>query len=81
MMFCIITTRFLSFSFFLSSFFTFLFAGLLFLLVLLLLLLTIFCGLCDVSAVVREEESLLDPIDQQSLLDPRQVTENCPHYL
>ena len=79
MMFCIIITSllrvfFISFPF--SSFFTFLFAGLL-----LLLLLTIFCGLCDVSAVVREEESLLDPVDQQSLLDPRQVTENCPHYL
>ena len=35
------------------------------------------CGLRDAPAVVRDEEILLDPAAQKSLLDPRKVTEIC----
>ena len=35
------------------------------------------CGLRDAPAVVGDEEILLDPAAQKSLLNPRKVTEIC----
>ena len=42
-----------------------------------------FCGLCGVPAAVGEElqeDMLSDPVYQNRLLSPGQVTEICPHF-